>query len=56
MEDNLFGELNGCFINVMQLIDIEIEFFDDVNENFRIIDEVVKEDDVCDEDFVEEVL
>ncbi|XP_020618939.1 potassium voltage-gated channel subfamily H member 7-like isoform X4 [Orbicella faveolata] len=54
MEDNSSGELNGRFINVTQLADIEIESPDDVNENFRTTEEVVKRDDVCDEDFAEE--
>ena len=54
MDDNLSGELNGRFINVTQLADIEIESPDDVNENFRTTEEVVKGDDVCDEDFAEE--
>ena len=55
MEDNLSGELNGRFINVTQLADIEIGSPDDVNENFRTTEEVIKGDDVChDEDFAEE--
>lgn len=54
MEDNTSGELNGRFINVTQLTDIEIESPDDVNENFRTTEEVIKGDDVCDEDFAEE--
>ena len=54
MEDNSSGELSGRFINVTQLADIEIESPDDVNENFRTTEEVVKDDDICDEDFTEE--
>ena len=54
MEDNSSDELNGRFINLTQLADIEIESPDDVNENFRTTEEVIKDDDVCDEDFTEE--
>lgn len=56
IEDNTSTEVNGRFINVTQLTNIEIESPDDINENIRTNeeDDDEVEDDVNEEDFAEE--
>lgn len=54
MEDNTSAETSGRFINVTQLVNIEMESPDDLNENVRTSNEDDEEDEINDEDFKEE--
>ncbi|XP_058969497.2 potassium voltage-gated channel subfamily H member 6 isoform X4 [Pocillopora verrucosa] len=54
IEDNTSNETIGRFINVTQLVNIEMESPDDVNENVRTSEEDEEEDEIIKKDFTEE--